>query len=586
MVKKLKPMLRDMRFKNKLILITTVSVITAGIVAVVGSRLMLNTYNKLLYEQATYSLSLVSVNISSELDKLAEFSKSLALSKALQEDLYIYNSMPDGFDRSTAHKNINKLFYRSSADNIIYLSVLTPQGRQLGWGRDSSSEDPRIFDRAKEMCDQYDGAHLWLSTGRSDGSVLLCRKIKRVEEFSLENLGYLMIRVDLGRVIGHVLSSDNRFSHNFAVSIYDENDHLIYPARSNTEKDAVPLPTNKSTPYSIVTVDNQRTFLVGIHLPQEMQNWSLAFSVPYEEIFSNIVTSNILYIFFLLLTILLLILIASAVTKSVTARFNELVIKMQRLQSGNFELLPSTAPLSNDELGLLSRYFDEMIVEFRHTIEDNYVKELLIAQAQLKALKQQINPHFLYNTLQSINCLARNNGNNNIVVMVDALANLLHNSLNGDEDVISIRQELSIVDSYVQIQQIRFGDMLEVSFAIDDAVLDTRIPKMTIQPLVENAIVHSMEELVDVIQVTVRGYLKDGNVYISVENNDTEIDENIIEHLYSKKATPKGNGIGLCNIDLRLKIIFGEAFGLSFRNTAEGVVATATIPYLMEDTEC
>lgn len=576
-----------MRFRTKLILITSVTVLAVGLAAVAVLQYSISRFNRLLYDQTAYSLDIVAAGIATELEKLDELSRTLAVSQEFQKNLLNYNTLPTGFERTTAHKNINTIFYRTLTSPIIQMTIHTPDGRTLDWGRDSSPEQPALLAQAKQLCDQAAGASVWLPTGRADNSVLLCRKVLQVSGFSLQNMGYLILRVDLDKIVRQATVTRTSFDYEFSVSIFDGGYQPVYSTLA-------PLPQWSGSsdiypdapPYIIATVDHQRTFLVYAKLPAFTQSWFVELGIPYNQIAFNIVLSNILYLLLILAAIILLIWVASLATKSLSTRFNLLVTKMERLKSGNFELLPHPPSQGNDELTLLNRYFDEMTVEFKHTIEDNYVKELLIAQAQLKSLEQQINPHFLYNTLQSVSCLARNNGENNIVLMVEALANLLRNGLDHTTDVITIEQELSILQSYVQIQQIRFGAALSVNITADASLLSAQIPKMTIQPLVENAIVYAMDELVELCTVQVTVARQGDEIQLMVENNGSHIDEDILAHLRDKTVTPKGNGIGLHNIDARIKLIFGEPYGLSFRNLGDGVLATVTLPCVKEVSTC
>lgn len=243
---------------------------------------------------------------------------------------------------------------------------------------------------------------------------------------------------------------------------------------------------------------------------------------------------------------------------------------------------PPSSPYGEDELSLLNQYFDDMTLEFKKMIRENYEKEVLLSQTQLKFLEQQINPHFLFNTLDSINWLAKKNRQAQISVMVESLGNLLRASLNQDNDLIPIQEELAVLESYVAIQRFRFADSLSVQFDVQETALPAMIPKLVLQPLVENAITHSREDSDDPCEIRVRICRKGDLVDVCVENNGPEIDVDILSKIRNGSVVPRGNGIGLINIDTRLCLIFGDAHGLSFANRNGTVCVRFSIPFLTE----
>ena len=134
------------------------------------------------------------------------------------------------------------------------------------------------------------------------------------------------------------------------------------------------------------------------------------------------------------------------------------------------------------------------------------------------------------------------------------------------------------MNNYLQIQKIRFPDLLNLVVDVDEWILEVKTPKMSIQPLVENAIIYSMEEIQDVYTVNIRIKDTGDTVTISVENDGSQIDENILEKLNNNSIKPTGHGIGLVNIDTRIKLIFGEKYGLSFSSFANHVIVSFSIP--------
>lgn len=141
-----------------------------------------------------------------------------------------------------------------------------------------------------------------------------------------------------------------------------------------------------------------------------------------------------------------------------------------------------------DEIGKLHRHFDRMTNEYHQMMERNQEQQRNLQEKQIQQLRAQVRPHFLNNTLESIYCLAKQEGNERIAVMTHALGKMLRASLNDKRDMVTVREDLDITREYLKIQQIRYGERMNVDIQIDDGLLTTMIPAMTIQPLVENAV--------------------------------------------------------------------------------------------------
>ena len=148
--------------------------------------------------------------------------------------------------------------------------------------------------------------------------------------------------------------------------------------------------------------------------------------------------------------------------------------------------------------------------------------KLLNKEMEFKALQAQINPHFLYNALDTVNWMAMKKGDTEICDMVSAISNLMRISIGNKQDIFSIRQELKYVKDYLYIQETRYRDRFQVYFAIDEKILDEKIPKLTIQPLVENAIVHSVEVSKGKTVLNINGYIEQGNVVIEIKDEESE----------------------------------------------------------------
>lgn len=304
--------------------------------------------------------------------------------------------------------------------------------------------------------------------------------------------------------------------------------------------------------------------------------------IPYDSIAKTQNLTQIAAFALILFSVCISLFLSRLLIRSTTKDFIRLVEKMKAFAKDNLAVPEKKYNYQGrtDEIGLLHNQFDQMTVKIQDLIQKNYVNEILTKDARLKELENQINPHFLYNTLESVNWRAKAIGEVQISAMVEALGSLLRESLNAKEKTFTIGHELQIVSSYITIQRIRFEERLQYEEKIAPDILGTEVPQFTIQPLVENAIQYGMEEIIEPCHICVTGREReDGCIVIEVKNNGSQLEENLLEKLEREEVTPRGFGIGLLNIHKRIQIIYGPDYGLELENEEESyAVARVIVP--------
>ena len=215
-----------------------------------------------------------------------------------------------------------------------------------------------------------------------------------------------------------------------------------------------------------------------------------------------------------------------------------------------------------DEFGRIHQAYDRMLNDIQNLTQDNYQKQLLLKDAQLKALEQQINPHFLYNVLDTIHWRAKVLNDSLISTMVESLANLLYYTLSEDRDLVPLENELNLVESYVNIQKLRFTERMAYTCHVDSDLLTILVPKLCIQPLLENAIKYGVERCVNTCNIHLDISRDQNTAVIRLTNDGPCIPEKTMELLSIGKLAPSGNSVGLQNIDSRIKLIFGKEYGI------------------------
>ena len=203
---------------------------------------------------------------------------------------------------------------------------------------------------------------------------------------------------------------------------------------------------------------------------------------------------------------------------------------------------------------------------------------------RIKMLRQQINPHFLYNTLDTVNWLAQKYGAEDISAIARSLGQLFRSTISGQTDLIPLDEELAILNNYITIQKIRFKARLDFRLSVPDNASRILVPKLCIQPLVENALKYAMEYTDEtcIIQVTVQEQEKD--YVITVSNTGSQFEENLLWKIQNQEIIPQGSGVGLINIDSRLKLLYGTHYGLNIYNEDGMAVVMLSIPKKQERT--
>lgn len=300
-------------------------------------------------------------------------------------------------------------------------------------------------------------------------------------------------------------------------------------------------------------------------------------AVKYAELNSSTESLAMGIFLIMLLSLLVIFFLLAIISKSITDPIYKLANAMNNF-SGDKDMELSIP--SNNEIGILYRSFNRMVNTIHNLIAD--VNTLYERQkvSELKALQAQINPHFLYNTLDSINWMAKKYKANDISLLATSLGNFFRRSLNHGRDFTTIRNELEQIKSYVYIQKVRFKDTFDLYINVDEEIMDFSIVKLTLQPLVENCIIHGFEEIdyKGIIEIT--GYRSEDKIILSVSDNGCGTNTEQLNKQVEKEFNPQEpiEKYGLHNVNQRIKLYFNPSCGLHFETNEDGgVTAVVTI---------
>lgn len=285
--------------------------------------------------------------------------------------------------------------------------------------------------------------------------------------------------------------------------------------------------------------------------------WKTVSIYPYESIIKDATSlSNLIIkisLAFMAVALLLIFITASMFSK----RIRTLIRMVRRIERGNFTTREEQ--LGSDEIGQLHFAFKQMTARLNNLINEVYHKELQGKEAELDLLQAQINPHFLYNTLGSISSLAAKHSDTRIQDMVLHLAKFYRISLNKGKSILTINEEIRLTQSYNAIQLIRFKGQLNITYAIDEAILPYSTVKLTLQPFIENAVIHAIWTQESPLNIHIKGKIEENDIILSVIDDGMGMRPDTLESLLEEK---QGRGYGISNVNRRIKLKFGEHYGV------------------------
>ena len=278
--------------------------------------------------------------------------------------------------------------------------------------------------------------------------------------------------------------------------------------------------------------------------------------------------------------LLLIVFISHYIPLSISRPITELVEVTQQVSQGNLQVRSHVN--TGVEAKQLSESLNTMIDKINELLEQVKKEQIRIRKAEFELLQAQINPHFLYNTLDTIIWLAESDEQKQVVHMVESLSDFFRTSLNQGKDIISIKEEIQHVRSYLEIQQMRYQDILEYEINVPEEFYQNTIPKITVQPLVENALYHGIKNKRGKGKITVRGYREGSFFILEVQDNGIGMQPERLEQVRNAlvhKQFVESKVYGLYNVNERIRLNCGEEYGLRISSTyQEGTTVKIFLP--------
>jgi two-component system, sensor histidine kinase YesM len=428
--------------------------------------------------------------------------------------------------------------------------------------------------------------------GRTEPVMTLARRL--VNPRTLEPVGMMLTDINYRRL--QEIAEKVTIGRTGFLSILDAGGHYVYDpdlARlgKKAELDVTPIMSNDKG-SRVARNPNGRDFITFSR--STALNWHFVTSIPYKELVQGQSYIGRTISLTVILTLIAAYSLGIAFATSLIRPIGRLQRFMKRIEVGDFS--GKVEVMSKDEIGLLTHGYNKMVERLAHMRDEIYFAklretEMSLSQkeTELKVLQSQINPHFLYNALETIRGMALEGEQNHIAVMSSSLARLLRYNLKNTSPIVSLRDELESCEVYLRIQKYRFEEKLEYTINIPEWAEKAPIAKFSLQPIIENCVIHGIEPSLDTVCISVEAVRENENVFV-MELSDTGLGmpfETLVqlrEDLKHRDILAGGSQIGIVNVHRRIAYLFGEDYGISIESKPnQGTKVSLRLPVKLDE---
>lgn len=542
------------------VLITVTGIGIASLFAIVfryGYSSLSQIYLNDINEQTTN-------NLENNIQKIEDINVQILSSQVIQSQLKIVNEKClDSYDLAQCRQKIERELsnWALYASYVVSVSVISREGIEFAVKKIETGGTQ--FGFTEDEIYEANGSSLWGITGEKNR---ICVAKAILDFDTMKPAGYINIVYENSYLSDILANNSSKYSG--ASYVVNTHGRIMVANKEGYVGENFPvklsdLRASNTSRYDMFS-STQAFYFVGNEMPN---GWSLVQTVSVKEF-----NKEMNHLIVLASGIVLLVLGISLgfvwyVTSRIAYPAKELMESMKTLAKDNE--YPRVKIVSNDEIGMIGLEYNKMAENIETLIEKVYKMELTQKQAELEFLQMQINPHFLYNALDTISWMALAKGNMDVSEMTIALAELLRATIK-KESFITLREEMNTVKDYLLIQQERFGDKISAEYFVEEDAYSCMVPNFILQPVIENAIIHGLEPKIEKGKVSINISIQDEFLTFLVEDNGVGMDEKEILDLYKKcRENNTKQSIGLKNVYRRLLLCYGEASMLKIESKKE-----------------
>lgn len=542
------------------VLITVTGIGLASLFAIVfryGYSSLSQIYLNDINEQTTN-------NLENNIQKIEDINVQILSSQVIQSQLKIVNEKClDSYDLAQCRQKIERELsnWALYASYVVSVSVISREGIEFAVKKIETGGTQ--FGFTEDEIYEANGSSLWGITGEKNR---ICVAKAILDFDTMKPAGYINIVYE-NSYLSDILA-DNSSKYSGASYVVNTHGRIMVANKEGYVGENFPvklsdLRASNTSRYDMFS-STQAFYFVGNEMPN---GWSLVQTVSVKEFNKEMNHQIVLAAGIVLLVLGISLGFVWYVTSRIAYPAKELMESMKTLAKDNE--YPRVKIVSNDEIGMIGLEYNKMAENIETLIEKVYKMELTQKQAELEFLQMQINPHFLYNALDTISWMALAKGNMDVSEMTIALAELLRATIK-KESFITLREEMNTVKDYLLIQQERFGDKISAEYFVEEDAYSCMVPNFILQPVIENAIIHGLEPKIEKGKLSINISIQDEFLTFLVEDNGVGMDETEILDLYKKcRENNTKQSIGLKNVYRRLLLCYGESSMLKIESNKE-----------------
>lgn len=551
------------KLSRKIIVALGLVIFTIIIIYTIVFNFHYNKYEeKILGEENIKVLHSLETSLNSILKNADDYSKMLIADNIVQSQMAGGDLLFSVSGQSNVIKKIYSIFQFSDYVESIWL--IDGKGQKLTVGGSANFHMEDASGGYDELRKPYGKYEIRTSKSADDNSISLVRSYNSLDNF--ESLG--VIGVDLSCEFLNQILEDVIDPESEQIVVLDEKDEVLLVRGNISEESegryiAAEL-SEENTEYLHKTVIHGREYMAaGVLAPYS--GWKI---IRYTQVQPNRDVSEIVrFNIGLIAAIGILILIgAAAISTMLTRPIQDMVQVMEEMEHGRFSRITSKPLL--DEFQILFKGYNRMVEQIERLIQSTIDKQRRIRQVEMNEMQEQMKPHFLYNTLDSIQALAMMGESQKVCELVEALGKFYRKSVSGGREMLPLGEEFQIAKDYVDIMKIRFEDSFECEIQMEESCEKYLLPKLTIQPLIENSFQHGIrgEERYGIIGLA--AYAREENLHIVVRDNGAGVPDEVIRDLNRSEEPKRGKSLGLRGTIERLRLLYGENFTFTISNGA------------------
>ena len=572
---------RDFSIRTKLIIgFLTILLPLVLILSIVFYSYSAEIVLKQSLEQTREIVEQFSISLDNYMGLMRNKMEILADSPTIQEELNTHQDKEDikndsFYSRNKRIRRIMLQIYSSVTMNDVEIYGINETNHYLSlWSKKYEIPDKDIL---FENANLSKGRSVLVNNINDADTIQMIKMVKDLQTY--KPIGY--IRFGLKRNYIEKMAKNINFGSDGGIVIFDENLNKI----SGIAHDSVLSKLLKEKPsignFSYSEGKNEYT---AVHIHSDSTGWTTVGVIPLRYINKDLAGIQYLTVIIIVLTIIIGVTVSVIIAQSLILPLENTVNALEKFSRGDFAVRLKENRC--DEIGKLNRIFNKAIKEINELMQKVTQSEILNKEMEFKTLQSQMNPHFLYNTLDTINWLAFKEKQTEICNLVAAISSLIRASISNKKSIITIEQELDYVKNYIYIQHIRYKDRFDIIYDIDESLLKQAVPKLIIQPIVENAIIHGIENSKNKNLLYISVKRENECIIIIVKDTGIGMTDEKVSELLKEPLNAEGDeqkahtNLGLYAVHKRIQLMYGDLYGLTVHSQAgEGTTVTLHIPF-------